>query len=64
MISTVTEYVQKDPQLALYAEHMNMLMIENDSTLAEFKLSISQKYKKTPSPFTYFVGKSRLIDAR
>ena len=27
-----TEYVQKDPQLALYAEHMNMLMIENDST--------------------------------
>ena len=46
MISTVTEYVQKDPQLALYAEHMNMLMIENDSTLAEFKLSISQKYKR------------------
>ena len=45
MISTVTEYVQKDPQLALYAEHMNMLMIENDSTLAEFKLSISQKPK-------------------
>lgn len=47
MISTVTEYVQKDPQLALYAEHMNMLMIENDSTLAEFKLSISQNIKDT-----------------
>lgn len=63
MISTVTEYVQKDPQLALYAEHMNMLMIENDSTLAEFKLSISQKYKDTV-PVYLFCWKSRLIDAR
>ena len=64
MISTVTEYVQKDPQLALYAEHMNMLMIENDSTLAEFKLSISQKYKRHRPRLLIFVGKSRLIDAR
>ena len=30
MISTVSEYVQKNPKLALYAEHMNTLMIDNE----------------------------------
>ena len=54
--STVTEYVQKDPQLALYAEHMNMLMIENDSTLAEFNLSISQNIKDTVPRLLILLG--------
>lgn len=61
MISTVTEYVQKDPQLALYAEHMNMLMIENDSTLAEFKLSISQKYKRHRPRLLILLGNPALL---
>lgn len=47
MISTVTEYVQKDPQLALYAEHMNMLMIENDSTLANSNCRFLKNIKDT-----------------
>lgn len=46
MISTISEYVQNDPQLALYAEHMNTLMIDNDSILGEFKNMVSQKYTK------------------
>lgn len=45
MISTVSEYVQKNPKLALYAEHMNTLMIDNDTILGEFKNMISQKYE-------------------
>lgn len=49
MISTVSEYVQKDPQLGLYAEHMNTLMIDNDSILEEFKSLISLKYTQ-PRP--------------
>ena len=61
MISTVTEYVQNEPQLALYAEHMNMLMIENDSTLAEFKLSISQKYKRHRPRLLILLGNPALL---
>ena len=49
MISTISEYVQKDPQLALYAEHMNTFMIDNDSILKEFKNMLSQKYTQ-PHP--------------
>ena len=49
MISTISEYVQKDPQLALYAEHMNTLMIDNDSILEKFENMISQKYSQ-PRP--------------
>lgn len=49
MISTISEYVQKDPQLALYAEHMNTFMIDNDSILKEFKDMLSQKYAQ-PRP--------------
>ena len=45
IISTVSEYVQKNPKLALYAEHMNTLMIDNDTILGEFKNMISQKYE-------------------
>lgn len=42
MISTVSEYVQKNPKLALYAEHMNTLMIDNDTIfrrIQEYDLS-------------------------
>lgn len=49
MISTISEYVQKAPQLALYAEHMNTFMIDNDSILKEFKNMLSQKYTQ-PHP--------------
>ena len=37
MISAITEYAQNSPQLALYTEHMNMLMMDTDSTLNEFR---------------------------
>lgn len=35
--------------MSLYAEHMNALMIENDSVMEEFKNSVFEKYR-SPSP--------------
>ena len=29
LISNVTEFVQKDPGITLYVEHLNMLLVEN-----------------------------------
>lgn len=61
MISAISQYVQKDPQLALYAEHMNMLMIENDTILNEFRNLIFDKYKKQPPRLLVLLGNSSII---
>ena len=45
LISNVTEFVQKDPEITLYVEHLNMLLVENDSILEESKRNIFDKYK-------------------
>lgn len=44
LIFTATEFVKDDPHLAIYAEHMNLLMMDNDSTLCEFKTNLFDKY--------------------
>ena len=31
MISTITRFVAEDPQLAVYTEHMNMMLIDDDA---------------------------------
>ena len=48
VISSMTEFAQGDPNIALYAEHMNMLLINNDTILEEFKHTILCKYQKRP----------------
>ena len=48
MISGMTEFVQKDPGITLYAEHMNMLLINDDAILEEFKHNILGKYQRRP----------------
>lgn len=48
MLSDMTEFVLKDPNITLYAEHMNMLMINDDIILEEFKLDLQSKYQKPP----------------
>ena len=48
VISCMTEFVQKDPNLTLYAEHMNMLLIDKDTILEEFKHDVLSKYQKRP----------------
>lgn len=61
MISTVTKYVQRTPQLALYAEHMNMLLVENETILDEFKKLISQKYKRHQPRLLILLGSPALM---
>ncbi len=58
MISAISEYVQKVPQLTLYAEHMNMLMIDTDTTLKEFKNLIQEKYSKHHPRLLVLLGNS------
>ena len=61
MISAISEYVQKVPQLTLYAEHMNMLMIDTDTTLKEFKNLIQEKYSKHHPRLLVLLGNSALL---
>lgn len=48
MISAITEYAQNSPQLALYTEHMNMLMMDTDSTLNEFRQTVLENTSSIP----------------
>ena len=61
IISTVSEYVQKNPKLALYAEHMTTLMIDNDTILGEFKNMISQKYEHHRPRLLILLGSPSLL---
>ena len=48
VISCMTEFVQKDPNVTLYAEHMNVLLIDDEAVLEEFKRDVLSKYQKPP----------------
>lgn len=61
MISRVTEYLQQDPAITLYAEHMNMLLVENDTILNEFRDSIFSRYAKHAPRMLVLLGNSALI---
>ena len=53
LISTATNFVKDDPKLAVYTEHMNMIMIDNDSILDQFKDSLFDTfaYEETVRPY-------------
>ena len=61
MISAITEYAQNSPQLALYTEHMNMLMMDTDSTLNEFRQAGLEKYKRHSPRMLILLGNSSMI---
>lgn len=61
MISAVTEYTQNISQLALYTEHMNLLMMDNDTILQEFKDTMFTKYKHHHPRMVLLLGNSTLI---
>ena len=61
MISAITEYAQNSPQLALYTEHMNMLMMDTDSTLKEFRQTVLEKYKQHSPRMLILLGNSSMI---
>ena len=60
MISAITEYAQNS-QLALYTEHMNMLMMDTDSTLNEFRQAVLEKYKRHSPRMLILLGNSSMI---
>lgn len=61
MITNVTEYVQNLPHMTLYAEHMNMLLINNDTVMNEFKKLITQKYQKHRPKLLILLGCPSLV---
>ena len=61
LISNVTEFVQKDPEITLYIEHLNMLLVENDSILEESKRNIFDKYKGRSPRMLLLLGNSALL---
>lgn len=61
MISAITEYAQNSPQLALYTEHMNMLMMDTDSTLNKFRQAVLEKYKRHSPRMLILLGNSSMI---
>ena len=61
LISNVTEFVQKDPGITLYVEHLNMLLVENDSILEESKRNIFDKYKGRSPRMLLLLGNSALL---
>lgn len=61
LISNVTEFVQKDLGITLYVEHLNMLLVENDSILEESKRNIFDKYKGRSPRMLLLLGNSALL---
>ena len=61
LIFTATEFVKDDPHLAIYAEHMNLLMMDNDSTLCEFKTNLFEKYGSHSPRALLLLGNSTLM---
>lgn len=61
LISNVTEFVQKDPGITLYVEHLNMLLVENDSILEESRRNIFDKYKGRSPRMLLLLGNSALL---
>jgi signal transduction histidine kinase/ActR/RegA family two-component response regulator len=61
LISKVTEFVQKDPGITIFVEHLNMLLVENDSILEESKRNIFDKYKGRSPRMLLLLGNSALL---
>ncbi|MCD8251499.1 MAG: ATP-binding protein [Phocaeicola dorei] len=60
-LSATTKYVLDNPPLALYVEHMNMLMMDNDTVLNEFKKDCLEKYSTHAPQAVLLLGNSAMI---
>lgn len=60
-ISVVAKFAKNHSEVDLYAEHMNMLMVDNDTILNEFKQNMFRKYNEHPPRFMVLLGNSALI---
>ncbi|WP_291529267.1 ATP-binding protein [Bacteroides sp. UBA939] len=61
VISGITEYLRVDPNSTLYAEHMNMLLIDSEEILEEFKDNLFSKYAEHAPHMLVLLGNSALL---
>lgn len=61
IISAVTGYVQDIPYMTLYTEHMDMLLVDNDSILEQFRKMLSGKYEKNPPSVLLLLGSPAMV---
>ncbi|WP_373155273.1 ATP-binding protein [Bacteroides cellulosilyticus] len=61
MISAVTEYMQEVPEVSLYTEHMDMLLMDNETALEEFKQQLFKRYETHPPRMLLLLGNSAMI---
>lgn len=52
------QIIKKYSHLAVYTEHLNMLMVETEEDLDSLKLSLFNKYKDTPPKLVVLLGNS------
>lgn len=60
-LSATTKYVLNDPTLTLYVEHMNMLMVDNDTMVNEFKKECIEKYSSHIPRMVMILGNPAMI---
>lgn len=60
-LSATTKYVLQDSTLTFSVEHMNMLMMDNDTILDEFKKDCIQKYSAHAPRIVMLLGNSAMI---
>lgn len=60
-LSATTEYILNNSTLSLYVEHMNMLMMGNDTIVNEFKSTCIEKYRDRVPRMVLMLGNSAMI---
>ncbi|WP_455584303.1 ATP-binding protein [Bacteroides sp.] len=61
ILSATMKYVLNNSTLTLYAEHMNMLMMDNDTIVDEFKKNCIEKYRVHAPRMVLLLGNSAMI---
>lgn len=60
-LSATTKYVLDNSTLALYVEHINMLIMDNDTIVDEFKKNCIEKYSNHTPRMVLLLGNSAMI---
>jgi len=60
-LSATTEYILNNSTLSLYVEHMNMLMMDNDTIVNGFKDVCIEKYRTHAPRMVLLLGNSAMI---
>lgn len=61
LISALTAFTNQTPGLSLYAEHMNIFMVDDDNIIKEFKQTLTEKYADHPPRLLVLLDNPALI---